>query len=116
MFVPAACSSTPGEARAVSPSGDPDASTTRPLGRPILDILADPESSAPSSSIDHRARHLRVTLQVVAHAVGMGETEDLRHLTGVDQIFRANVRGHGRRLRVLTDNTPVSTVLTHLIR
>jgi hypothetical protein len=56
------------------------------LIRPGGDLRAEPKLDAALTEVEHRPRHVSVSLLVLEHRVPISEAEDLRHALRVDQV------------------------------
>jgi hypothetical protein len=69
---------------------------------PQLDVLSQPQEWPLRSKIHDRPRHVGVPPLVQAHAVGLGQPEDLSDPSGIDEILRVDEGAHGNGLHLLT--------------
>jgi len=53
---------------------------------PSLDLRPQPQHRTAAAKVDDWPRHVLVAGLVLANGVAVGETEDLRHVAGIDQI------------------------------
>lgn len=63
-----------------------------------------PETRPAGSQINHRPRHVRVTALIRAHAVALGQSEQVGHALCVDQILGVDLGAHDFSLRGLTSS------------
>lgn len=61
------------------------------LIRPDGDLRAEPKLDAALTEVEHRPRHISVSLLVLEHRVPISEAEDLRHALRVDQVVSVDV-------------------------
>jgi hypothetical protein len=73
-------------------SQGPYPSSCPSLPGPLLDPRTKPQFAAALSEVHHGSRHVRVPMLVSAHAVGMGEAEQVGDPTGFDQVGGINSR------------------------
>jgi len=59
---------------------------------PFFDLLPHPKSRAAPTEINGGARHVGVSLQVSAHAIGMSEAEDPCHVVRIDEVLGVHHR------------------------
>ncbi len=64
-------------------------------GRPLFDVLAEPEPGSAAGDVDDRSWHVGVAAQVGGDRVVVGEAEDSGHLSGIDQVIGVDKPAHG---------------------
>ena len=82
---------------ALSASGTswPSATLRRLFFSPLLYLRLQPELDATVPEIQDRPRHVGVPVLIHADRVAVGESEDLGHAVGVEEVIEVYVSTHG---------------------
>ena len=67
------------------------------LSRPLLDLRPEPKLRAATAEIEHRTRHIGISVLVDAHRARVREAEDLGDITRVNKVFGGNGWRHSGR-------------------
>jgi hypothetical protein len=70
----------------------PRAASCHQLRRPTLDFGPEPQLRTAATKIEHRSRHIHISLLIHAHGVPQVQAEDLSDSVRIDQIFGGDVR------------------------
>lgn len=75
-------------------------------GLPLLDILSEPKSDAPTTQIDNGPREVLIATEVRRHGVVVAQPQNRGDIRRADQILGVHLRGHAMRLHTLTSLEP----------
>jgi len=85
---------TPRHAPLSTRTATPAYSASLTASSPPLHLRPQPKHRTSTAEVDNRAGHFLVTRLVLADGVAVGETEDLRHIAGINQLVDDDFARH----------------------